>query len=376
MRDPRLNTLARHMLTRSLRLGKGSHFLVSAPALATPLVRAILEEARVMGAFPVYELHDESLNRLRIECYDPGDGGASEAALRKEGDWNLARIRDLAGEVVIRAYENDREQASIPPPVQQMRSRAFQEFKDFAINQRLWVLFEYPTPGQAQKAGMPSEAFFDFVLDTCTLDYGAMAEAVAPLKALMEKTDRVRIQGPGTDLAFSIRGIPAVPCCGECNLPDGEIFTAPVRDSVSGTLRVNTPSNQWGVTFPELALTFREGRIVAANSSVAPDTLQQILDTDEGSRYVGEFALGLHPGIRKPMGNTLFDEKIGGSFHFTPGACYDEAPNGNRSAIHWDLVMMQDAAHGGGAIFFDDVLVRKDGRFVLPELDALNRLGG
>ena len=126
-----------------------------------------------------------------------------------------------------------------------------------------------------------------------------------------------------------------------------------------------------GFSFENLRLTFREGRIVHVQGNDAARA-ERIFDLDEGARYVGEFALGVNPYITKPMNNTLFDEKIMGSFHFTPGACYDECDNGNRSALHWDLVCIQTPEYGGGEIWFDDALVRKDGRFVLPELKPLD----
>ena len=233
-----------------------------------------------------------------------------------------------------------------------------------------WVVLRDATPAMAQMAEMSTEAFEDFYFDVCTMDYSRMEAAMAPLKALMERTDRVHILGPGTDLTFSIKGMPAVPCAGRVNIPDGEIFTAPVRESVNGTIAYNVPSTHDGFSFENMRLTFRDGRItsVACNDGARAE---RVFDQDEGARYVGEFALGVNPYITRPMNNTLFDEKIMGSFHFTPGACYDECDNGNRSALHWDLVCIQTPEYGGGEIWFDGVLVRKDGRFVLPELAPL-----
>jgi aminopeptidase len=192
-----------------------------------------------------------------------------------------------------------------------------------------------------------------------------------PLKELMEKTDQVHILGPGTDLTFSIKGMSAIKCDGHVNIPDGEIFSAPLRESVNGRISYNTPSLYQGFTYENIVLEFKDGKIVKASSS---DTarIEAVFNTDEGARYIGEFALGVNPYIQKPMKDTLFDEKIDGSFHFTPGVCYDECNNGNKSAIHWDLVCIQRPDYGGGEIYFDKTLVRKDGRFVLSELEVLN----
>jgi aminopeptidase len=223
----------------------------------------------------------------------------------------------------------------------------------------------------AQLAEMSIEGFEDFYFDVCNLDYSKMSKAMDPLQQLMERTDKVRITGNGTDLAFSIKGLPAIKCDGKMNIPDGEIFTAPVINSVNGRLSYNTPAVYQGYTFENISLQFENGKIVEATANNT-EKINKILDTDEGSRFIGEFALGVNPFITKPMKDTLFDEKIDGSFHFTPGSAYDECDNGNKSAVHWDLVCIQRPDYGGGEIYFDDVLVRKDGRFVLPELFALN----
>ena len=232
-------------------------------------------------------------------------------------------------------------------------------------------MLRYPNAAMAQLSGTSVEAFEDFYFEVCTLDYSRMNEAMKPLIEYMNRTDKVRMTGPGTDLTFSIKGIPAIPCAGNMNIPDGEVYTAPVRDSVNGKITYNTPSLYNGFTYENVCLEFKDGRIINATAN---DTarINEVFDTDEGARYIGEFAIGVNPYILEPMKDILFDEKISGSIHFTPGNCYQEAPNGNASAIHWDLVWIQRPEYGGGEIYFDDVLVRKDGRFVVPELLCLN----
>ena len=210
-----------------------------------------------------------------------------------------------------------------------------------------------------------------FYFNVCNLDYGKMDKAMDPLKALMERTDKVRIVAKDTDLTFSIKGIPAVKCAGNMNIPDGEIYTAPVRDSINGRITYNIPSIENGYKYENVSLLFKNGKIIEATANNT-EGVNAIFDTDEGARYVGEFAIGVNPYVTKGMGDILFDEKISGSIHFTPGNCYEDAPNGNKSAIHWDLVLVQTPEYGGGEIWFDDVLIRKDGRFVLPELECLN----
>ena len=181
----------------------------------------------------------------------------------------------------------------------------------------------------------------------------------------MEKTDQVHLKGPGTDLKFSIKGIPAVKCDGHRNIPDGEVYSAPVRDSMNGVIQYNADSMMAGSLFKNIRFEIKNGKIVDATCDGDVKKLNEQLDIDEGARYFGEFALGVNPHVIKPMLDTLFDEKIRGSFHLTPGNAYDTAPNGNKSALHWDIVCIQTPECGGGEIHFDGKLIRKDGLFVL-----------
>ena len=236
-----------------------------------------------------------------------------------------------------------------------------------------WCVLRWPTSSMAQLAGQSTESFEKFYFDVCTLDYAAMDAAAAKLRDRMNATDRVHLLGPGdTDLKFSIKDIPAVPCCGSHNIPDGECFTAPVRDSVNGVIHFNTPTIYQGTSFKNIRLTFKDGRIVEATSDQNQESLAAIFDTDEGARYVGEFAIGFNPYVLEPMMDILFDEKIAGSLHFTPGQAYEEADNTNRSDIHWDLVLIQREDYGGGTIAFDDEIIRENGIFVVDDLLGLN----
>ncbi|PYJ43112.1 MAG: aminopeptidase, partial [Verrucomicrobia bacterium] len=234
-----------------------------------------------------------------------------------------------------------------------------------------WVVLRWPTPSMAQLAGMSTEAFEDFFFDVCTLDYRKLQPGMRALKHFMERTDRVQIKGPDTDLRFSIKGIPAVICGGDRNIPDGEVFSCPVKDSVDGHVTFNAPSIYQGTAFDGIRLEFEGGKIVAATSNETKK-LNKILDSDPGARYIGEFSLGFNPRVLQPMRDILFDEKIAGSFHFTPGQAYEEADNGNRSQVHWDLVSIQRPDYGGGEIYFDGKLLRKEGKFVPKQLQSLN----
>ena len=244
-------------------------------------------------------------------------------------------------------------------------------YKDIQVNEKRWVLLNYPSTLDSVKAYMTPEEFYNFAFDTMTVDYDKMEKDLLPLKELMEKTDKVRITAPGTDISFSIKGMPAIICAGTCNIPDGECFTAPIRETVNGTITYNVDSPYQGEVFKDISLTFKDGKIISFNSN-NKKKMEEIFNTDDGARFVGEFSLGVNPVIMKPMGDILYDEKIAGSLHFTPGCCYRECDNGNKSTIHWDLVLIQRIEYGGGEVYFDDKLIRKDGLFVIPELMNLN----
>ena len=247
-----------------------------------------------------------------------------------------------------------------------------QPYKDILVNKKHWVLLNYPSLIDAYKAHMSYEEFFNFSMNVMTVDYEKMKNDLLPLKALMEKTDKVRIVAKNTDLSFRIKGLPAIICAGESNIPDGEVFTAPIRDSVNGVITYNTPSPYQGYVFHEVSLVFKDGKIVECHAKENEDKLREIFATDEGSSYVGEFSFGLNPQIMNPMGDILYDEKIAGSIHFTPGSSYEECDNGNKSSVHFDMVLIQREDYGGGEVYFDDKLIRKDGKFILPELEKLN----
>lgn len=264
------------------------------------------------------------------------------------------------------------EEREVDKEVRSKVIRALKESRDIRNKEKKWILLNYPSLLDAYKAKMDYDSYYKHAIESMLLNYEKMKEMILPLKEWMEKTDKVRIVGPDTDLTFSIKGMPAIPCLGDFNLPDGEIFTAPLKKSVNGRITYNTPSPYLGNVFTNVSLTFEKGKIIKATCNEDNEKLENILNTDEGSSYIGEFALGFNPVILDPMGDILFDEKIKGSLHFTPGDSYAEADNGNHSSIHWDMVLIQREEYGGGEIYFDDVLIRKNGVFVLPDLESLN----
>jgi aminopeptidase len=366
MRDPRGARLAQLIVRHSTRLQPGEAILIEAFDVADGLVLDLVDAVHEAGAIPLVSLRSNSVIRGQITS-------ATEDHLRLQAAIELFQMQRVQAYVGLRAATNVAELSDVPPERMALYQKLVAQpvHLDYRVNHTRWVVLRYPNPAMAQLANMSTEQFEDFYFKVCTLDYERMSEAMEPLKQRMERTDRVRIVGPGTDLRFSIRGIPAVKCEGRRNLPDGECYTAPVRDSIHGTIAYNTPSLYLGATYEGIRFTFEGGRIVRAAGN-PQDRLDATLDSDEGARFIGEFSLGFNPYITRPMKDTLFDEKIAGSLHFTPGQAYETADNGNRSKVHWDLVLIQTPAYGGGEIWFDDELVRKDGRFVVPELEGLN----
>lgn len=366
MRDPRNARLAQVIVGHSTGLQPGEVVLIESFDVADGLVLDLVDAAQQAGAIPLVFLRNNAVQRALMR-------GGTAAQFRLQGEVELHAMQKADAYVGLRGAHNSSELADVPPEQMALHAEHVSQpvHLDYRVNHTRWVVLRYPTPSMAQLANMSSDQFEEFFYRVCTLDYARMADAMAPLAERMRRTDRVRLTGPGTDLRFRIRDIGVVPCEGRRNLPDGECYTAPIRDSVEGTIAYNTTSLYQGTTFSGLRFTFEGGRIVKAEGEPA-DRLRAVLDTDEGARYVGEFSLGFNPHILHPMKDTLFDEKIAGSLHFTPGQAYATADNGNRSRVHWDLVLIQRPEYGGGEVWFDDERVRVDGRFVVPDLEPLN----
>lgn len=363
--DQRIATLAKNLVNYSCKIQKGENVLINYIGDSPkPLVKAIIKEVYIAGGHPFVENVDPSILRELLLGND-GD------MLDTWADMDLYRMKKMDAYIGIRASDNVTETADVPGEAMQAHSEKYSPVHNHRVGKTKWVVLRYPNYAMAQLANTSLEAFEDFYYNVCCLDYGKMSLAMDSLVELMNKTDKVRIVGQGTDLSFSIKDIAAIKCAGDLNIPDGEVFTAPVLDSVNGTLSYNCPAVYQGFTFENIVLKFENGKIVEATANDS-ERINKIFDTDAGSRFVGEFAIGVNPYILKPMKDTLFDEKIMGSFHFTPGQAYDEAFNGNKSSVHWDLVCIQTPEYGGGEMYFDDVLIRKDGMFVIPELECLN----
>ena len=366
MNDPRIEKLAWNLINYSAELKQGEKILIESIGSELPLVKELIRQTYKAGGIPFVTIKSNEVLRVLLnDC--------SEEQLKAMASFEIARMKEMKAYIGIRASENVSEMGAVPPEKMKLYMEHYSKplHSEQRVKHTRWCVLRYPNHSMAQLASMATDSFEDFYFKVCNLDYSKMSSAMDSLVRLMEKTERVRITGKDTDLSFSIKGLPAIKCDGRRNIPDGEVFTAPVMDSVNGIITYNTPAVYQGFTFENIRLEFRNGKIVKA---IANDTerINKVFDTDEGARYVGEFSIGLNPYIEKPMKDTLFDEKIKGSIHFTPGSSYDDCDNGNKSAVHWDLVFIQRPEYGGGEIRFDDTLIRKDGVFAVEELKCLN----
>ncbi len=364
MTDPRYKKLAKLLVEYSTELKKGDRVLLDMIDVPDEFSIELVRAARAAGATPLVEIRHTRVSReLLLEMND------RHAALVR--DLELFRMKKMQAYIAIRGSENANENSDVPGNRMALYSRITRSVLDWRINQTRWCVLRWPTPSMAQAAGMSTEAFENLYFDVCTMDYAEMARAMVPLERRMKRADRVHLKAPGTDLTFSVKGIGAKMCRGDRNIPDGEVFSCPVKNSVNGTIQFNTPTIYSGTKFENMRLEFKNGKIINATAN-HPKRLNEILDTDAGARYVGEFSLGFNPYILNPMCDILFDEKIAGSLHLTPGQAYEECDNGNRSAVHWDMVLIQRKDWGGGEVWFDGELIRKDGLFVPKDLKPLN----
>ncbi len=365
MHDPRHDQLARQLISYSVSLQPGENILLdlydTPPEIGIALIRAVREA----GGVPFVQIHESKLIREM-------QMGATE---KQYEDWSgvqMNLIQRMQAYIAIRGSHNITESSDVPDERMRLVMGKMRPVMNHRVQKTKWCVLRWPNSAMAQLSNMSTEAFENFYYRVCLLDYAALKPGMMALEKLMNETSDVHITGPGTDLKFSIAGIQAEACGGDKNIPDGECFTAPVKDSVEGVVQYNAPTIYQGVAFDNVRLEFSKGKIIKATANNT-EAINKVLDSDEGARYIGEFAIGFNREILHPMRDILFDEKIAGSFHFTPGQAYEgKTDNGNRSQVHWDLVCIQRPDYGGGEIRFDGRLIRKDGKFVLPELESLN----
>ena len=359
--DDRINQLAEKVLKYSLNLKKGERIYIEAFGNSThDMLRALIQTSAKIGAVPFYYFNDDSYTCAFLSQ-------AGEAQIKALGDIHQNLMAQCDAYVAVRGKDDVFALSDISDKKLALYRKHYLQpvHSQTRVPQTRWCVLRYPNTAMAALSRMSLKQFEDFYFDACLVDYKKMEKELTPLKKLMDKTDKVRIIAPGTDVSFSIKNIGSVICCGHRNIPDGEVYTAPVKNSVNGVVQFNTDTTYNGTFFSNIRLVFQNGKIIEGSSLVNNDKFQKILNQDEGARYLGEFSFGTNPFIQKPILDILFDEKINGSFHMAIGNAYDETDNGNRSAIHWDLVQIQTPQNGGGEIWFDGKLVRKDGKILL-----------
>ena len=364
MHDTRYTSLAKLLVQYSTRVTKGDRVLIDVADIPDEFTIELMRQVRKAKGLAFVNIRHSKLSREIVK-------GASKESLTTQSEVEMFQMKKMDCYIALRGSANVNESSDVGAEHMALYSKILRPVLDYRVNKTRWVVLRWPSPSMAQSAGMSTEAFEDFYFNVCTMSYPKMARAMVPLEKRMKRANKVHLKGPGTDLRFSIKNIGALACQGIRNIPDGEVFSCPVKNSVEGYIQFNAPSVYAGVRFENIRLAFEEGKIVEATGS-PQKRLTEILSTDEGSKYIGEFAIACNPIIREPMGDILFDEKIAGSIHFTPGQAYEVCDNGNRSAVHWDMVLIQRPEWGGGEIWFDDELIRKDGKFLPRDLRALN----
>ncbi|MDR3216973.1 MAG: aminopeptidase [Clostridiaceae bacterium] len=366
LHDERQAVLAKNLVNYSCEVKPGEKVWIDVSGADTAFINLLQREVFKAGGEPHVHLSDNRVKREMLMS-------VTDEQLKFMAERDAKLMSEMQAYIGVRGGNNSLELADVPADRMQayMSLYSHKVHHEIRVKATKWVVLRYPTEGMSQLSGMSTDAFENHYFNVCNLDYAKMDEAMTSLVELMNRTDKVRLVAKNTDISFSIKDIPSIKCSGLRNIPDGEVYTAPVRDSINGVISYNVPSIENGIKFENVRLEFKKGKIVKATANFTKE-VNEIFDTDAGARYVGEFALGVNPYITKPMGDILFDEKISGSIHFTPGACYEDAWNGNESAVHWDLVLAQTPEYGGGEIWFDGVLIRKDGKFILPSLYCLN----
>jgi len=366
MSDARVVKLARLIVQYSTAVAAGDRILLEAEPPAGPFVLALYEAALQAGGLPDILLTLPGSEEILVAQGNDGQIDLVPTFRKMAYDSFEARVR-IYSESNTQTFSNldnarfTRRQKAIGKIIEvQMRRGAAGAFR--------WVTTLFPTQAYAQDAGMSLAEFEDFVYRACHVDEGT-ADPIAYWRSVQTEQqrivealkghDQIVARGPNCDLRLSIKGRTFLNSCGRHNMPDGEIFTGPVEDSVNGWIRFTYPAIHEGHEVDGVELHFTDGRLTQVGARQNQDYLLEMIDSDPGARYLGEFAFGLNYGITRFTRSILFDEKIGGTMHVALGAGYPETGSGNQSAIHWDMICDMR----GGEIVADGSLIFKDGSF-------------
>lgn len=360
----KLKKLAKIIINYSIALKKGEKLLIRGYGFdGYPLIKELYLEAVKAGAFKIdVRYSSDEMARIFYENATKEQLTFLDLLDKKVADNYDAMIQIIAD-------ENPFELAAVEIKKKQLAMKAMKPLSDI-LHKKRWCLFYYPNNATAQTAKKSLETWENFVFDSCIKDWKKEEKMQLKLIDLLKKVKKIRVVGHETDLTLSVAGQTWLKCCGSHNLPDGEVFTSPIRNSVSGVIRYNVPTRYMSKDFDWVKLWLKNGKVVKEACSHDVKDLADILNTDSGARYYGEFAFGLNKSILEPTREILFDEKMGKSLHMALGKCYDEAPNGNDSNIHWDLIFRFDWANA--ELYFDDKKVYSKTKWIDDYFTFLN----
>ena len=371
--DPRIARWARTLVSYCLEVQPGQTVLLNATPAAEPLLAEVYREVLRAGGHPVPQLTLTTLSEVRLLEGSDEQLTWIDPTARYWAEHADARL-------TIESETNTRTLANVDSARQAIVTGASRELREIrsrrgAAGNERWCLTLFPTNAYAQDAGMSLAAFQEFVYEACFLNAKDPAEAWRELGRKQQfyvdwlrGKEQVHVVGPDTDLRLSIASRIFRNSDGKRNFPSGEFFTSPIEDSANGTIRFTIPSVRGGHRVEDIRLRFERGKVVEATAAHGQEYLERMLDSDDGARFVGEFAFGNNPGIQRGIQNILFDEKIGGTIHMALGNSYQECGGTNVSGLHWDMICDLRAAAGGGEVYVDGTLFLKDGKLMVrPE---------
>ncbi|MCL4873421.1 aminopeptidase [bacterium] len=356
MPDPRVKRLASILVNHSLGVKKNDTVLISSSTeLAKPLVLEVFREVLKAGGHPTTSIGFEETSNIFFDT-------ATKEQVAFFPKTKLFEAKNIDCFVNIRASANKKALSNVDARTVGERSKVLRPISEEIVNRKRWILCNFPTNGLAQEADMSLEEYEDFVYSATNIDWNKVRQKEMKLKAALDRAKEVRIVGKDTDLKIGIAGRKSIPCYGERNMPDGEVFLSPQEDSAEGYIYYEMPAIYQGREVTGIRLRFKGGKVVEASADKNEDFLIAMLDTDKGARFLGELGVGVNYGIQKFTKDILFDEKIGGTVHLAVGRSYEEAGGKNISAIHWDMIK---DLRKGGAIYLDGKAIQKNGKFLI-----------
>jgi aminopeptidase len=356
MPDPRVKRLAKILVGHSLGVKRGETVLIaSSSELAKPLVLEVFREVLVAGGHPLTGIAFEEMLGIFFRT-------ASRAQLLNLPRTKLYEAKAIDCLVNIMAPINRKALSSVDPRKMGTRMKALRPIQKTIVNKKRWILTNYPTNALAQEADMSLTEYEDFLYRATNIDWQKVKRREMKLKRVLDRGRKVRIVGRDTDLVIGIRGRRSIPCFGERNMPDGEVFLSPVENTAEGHIYYEMPAIYQGREVTGIRLRFKKGKVIEARADKNERFLLDMLETDRGARYLGELGVGVNYGIKNFSKDILFDEKIGGTVHLAVGASYEEAQGKNKSAIHWDMIK---DLRKGGALYVDGRQIQRNGKFLI-----------